>query len=42
MGTGASVALIEDLVVDELVGFFVRHDLAGYEVPCMWTSRTTR
>ena len=31
MGVGA--ALMEDLVVDERVGFFVNHDLAGYEVP---------
>lgn len=31
MGVGA--ALMEDLVVDKNVGFFVNHDLAGYEVP---------
>jgi len=31
MGVGA--ALMEDLVVDKQVGFFVNHDLAGYEVP---------
>jgi xanthine dehydrogenase YagR molybdenum-binding subunit len=31
MGVGA--ALMEDLVVDKRVGFFVNHDLAGYEVP---------
>jgi xanthine dehydrogenase YagR molybdenum-binding subunit len=31
MGIGA--ALMEDLVVDTRVGFFVNHDLAGYEVP---------
>jgi xanthine dehydrogenase YagR molybdenum-binding subunit len=31
MGVGA--ALMEDLVVDRRVGFFVNHDLAGYEVP---------
>jgi xanthine dehydrogenase YagR molybdenum-binding subunit len=31
MGTGA--ALMEDLVVDKRRGFFVNHDLAGYEVP---------
>jgi xanthine dehydrogenase YagR molybdenum-binding subunit len=31
MGTGA--ALMEELVVDKRVGFFVNHDLAGYEVP---------
>jgi xanthine dehydrogenase YagR molybdenum-binding subunit len=31
MGVGA--ALMEDLVVDTRLGFFVNHDLAGYEVP---------
>lgn len=31
MGVGA--ALMEELVVDKQVGFFVNHDLAGYEVP---------
>jgi xanthine dehydrogenase YagR molybdenum-binding subunit len=31
MGVGA--ALMEELVVDERVGFFVNHDLASYEVP---------
>ncbi len=31
MGVGA--ALMEDLVVDKRKGFFVNHDLAGYEVP---------
>ncbi|WP_276508826.1 molybdopterin cofactor-binding domain-containing protein [Allostella humosa] len=31
MGVGA--ALMEDLVVDRRRGFFVNHDLAGYEVP---------
>jgi xanthine dehydrogenase YagR molybdenum-binding subunit len=31
MGIGA--ALMEDLVVDTRAGFFVNHDLAGYEVP---------
>jgi xanthine dehydrogenase YagR molybdenum-binding subunit len=31
MGIGA--ALMEDLVVDRREGFFVNHDLAGYEVP---------
>jgi xanthine dehydrogenase YagR molybdenum-binding subunit len=31
MGVGA--ALTEELVVDKRVGFFVNHDLAGYEVP---------
>ncbi len=31
MGVGA--ALMEDMVVDKRRGFFVNHDLAGYEVP---------
>jgi xanthine dehydrogenase YagR molybdenum-binding subunit len=31
MGVGA--ALSEELVVDKRAGFFVNHDLAGYEVP---------
>jgi xanthine dehydrogenase YagR molybdenum-binding subunit len=31
MGVGA--ALMEDLVIDKRAGFFVNHDLAGYEVP---------
>jgi xanthine dehydrogenase YagR molybdenum-binding subunit len=31
MGTGA--ALMEELVLDKRSGFFVNHDLAGYEVP---------
>lgn len=31
MGVGA--ALMEELVIDERVGFFVNHDLASYEVP---------
>jgi xanthine dehydrogenase YagR molybdenum-binding subunit len=31
MGIGA--ALMEELVVDHRHGFFVNHDLAGYEVP---------
>jgi xanthine dehydrogenase YagR molybdenum-binding subunit len=31
MGVGA--ALMEDLAVDKRLGFFVNHDLAGYEVP---------
>ncbi|KRR09821.1 xanthine dehydrogenase family protein molybdopterin-binding subunit, partial [Bradyrhizobium valentinum] len=31
MGVGA--ALMEELVVDKRKGFFVNHDLAGYEVP---------
>jgi xanthine dehydrogenase YagR molybdenum-binding subunit len=31
MGLGA--ALMEELAVDKRFGFFVNHDLAGYEVP---------
>ena len=31
MGVGA--ALMEELAVDKRSGFFVNHDLAGYEVP---------
>jgi xanthine dehydrogenase YagR molybdenum-binding subunit len=31
MGIGA--ALMEEMVVDKQFGFFVNHDLAGYEVP---------
>jgi xanthine dehydrogenase YagR molybdenum-binding subunit len=31
MGVGA--ALMEHLVVDKRAGFFVNHDLAGYEIP---------
>jgi xanthine dehydrogenase YagR molybdenum-binding subunit len=31
MGTGA--ALMEELVVDKRLGYFVNHDMAGYEVP---------
>ena len=31
MGVGA--ALMEELAVDKTRGFFVNHDLAGYEVP---------
>jgi xanthine dehydrogenase YagR molybdenum-binding subunit len=31
MGTGA--ALMEELAIDKKRGFFVNHDLAGYEVP---------
>ena len=31
MGVGA--ALMEELVVDQRIGYFVNHDLAGYEVP---------
>ena len=33
MTMGAGAALMEDLVVDKRHGFFVNHDLAGYEVP---------
>ena len=33
MTMGAGAALMEDLVVDRRRGFFVNHDLAGYEVP---------
>jgi xanthine dehydrogenase YagR molybdenum-binding subunit len=33
MTMGAGAALMEDLVVDKRAGFFVNHDLAGYEVP---------
>ncbi|MFC7054167.1 aldehyde oxidoreductase molybdenum-binding subunit PaoC [Hansschlegelia quercus] len=33
MTMGAGAALMEDLVVDKERGFFVNHDLAGYEVP---------
>jgi xanthine dehydrogenase YagR molybdenum-binding subunit len=33
MTMGAGAALMEDLVVDMRAGFFVNHDLAGYEVP---------
>jgi len=33
MTMGAGAALMEDLVVDQRGGFFVNHDLAGYEVP---------
>ena len=33
MTMGAGAALMEDLVVDDRLGFFVNHDLAGYEVP---------
>ena len=31
MGVGA--ALMEDLMIDKRLGYFVNHDLAGYEVP---------
>jgi xanthine dehydrogenase YagR molybdenum-binding subunit len=33
MTMGAGAALMEHLVVDKRIGFFVNHDLAGYEVP---------
>ena len=33
MTMGAGAALMEELVVDTRIGFFVNHDLAGYEVP---------
>ena len=33
MTMGAGAALMEDLVIDKRTGFFVNHDLAGYEVP---------
>jgi xanthine dehydrogenase YagR molybdenum-binding subunit len=33
MTMGAGAALMEDAVVDKRFGFFVNHDLAGYEVP---------
>ncbi len=33
MTMGAGAALMEELVVDRHGGFFVNHDLAGYEVP---------
>jgi len=33
MTMGAGAALMEDMVVDHQRGFFVNHDLAGYEVP---------
>jgi xanthine dehydrogenase YagR molybdenum-binding subunit len=33
MTMGAGAALMEALVVDKRAGFFVNHDLAGYEVP---------
>jgi hypothetical protein len=33
MTMGAGAALMEELVVDKRVGFFVNHDMAGYEVP---------
>ena len=33
MTMGAGAALMEELAVDRPFGFFVNHDLAGYEVP---------
>lgn len=33
MTMGAGAALMEELAVDNRFGFFVNHDLAGYEVP---------
>jgi xanthine dehydrogenase YagR molybdenum-binding subunit len=33
MTMGAGAALMEELVIDKRRGFFVNHDLAGYEVP---------
>lgn len=33
MTIGAGAALMEELSVDTRKGFFVNHDLAGYEVP---------
>jgi xanthine dehydrogenase YagR molybdenum-binding subunit len=33
MTMGAGAALMEELAVDHRIGFFVNHDLAGYEVP---------
>ena len=33
MTMGAGAALMEDLALDKRSGFFVNHDLAGYEVP---------
>ena len=33
MTMGVGGALMEDLAVDRRLGFFVNHDLAGYEVP---------
>ena len=33
MTMGAGAALMEELIVDRRLGFFVNHDLAGYEVP---------
>jgi xanthine dehydrogenase YagR molybdenum-binding subunit len=33
MTMGAGAALMEAAVLDKRLGFFVNHDLAGYEVP---------
>lgn len=33
MTMGAGAALMEELVIDKRMGFFVNHDLAAYEVP---------
>ena len=33
MTMGAGAALMEELALDKRLGFFVNHDLAGYEVP---------
>jgi xanthine dehydrogenase YagR molybdenum-binding subunit len=33
MTMGVGGALMEELAVDKRLGFFVNHDLAGYEVP---------
>ena len=33
MTMGAGAALMEELAIDQRAGFFVNHDLAGYEVP---------
>jgi len=33
MTMGAGAALMEELAIDKRRGFFVNHDLAGYEVP---------
>lgn len=33
MTMGAGAALMEEMAVDKRFGFFVNHDLAGYEVP---------
>jgi xanthine dehydrogenase YagR molybdenum-binding subunit len=33
MTMGAGAALMEEMVVDKRIGFFVNHDLASYEVP---------